>query len=196
MHPAPWRSFPASLASSWAYRRELASTAPVLAPSLVAGEPAGRRRGGRAAARHSFGAVRCDSSLVAAPGDARLRLWAAGRTGAAPPSAHRAGSAALAQFLLAVYGGYFGGAVGIMMMATWSLLSTLDVKVMNPPKTLLVAPPTPSRCSASSSRAKCGGRRRSSPLGSRGARRICRSPSRAASRPDGSGVASSCSPRR
>ena len=30
------------------------------------------------------------------------------------------------QFVLAVYGGYFGGAVGIMMMAAWTLLSTSD----------------------------------------------------------------------
>jgi len=44
-----------------------------------------------------------------------------------------------AQFLLGVYGGYFGGAVGIMMMAVWSLFGTHDVKLMNPAKVLLVA---------------------------------------------------------
>lgn len=44
-----------------------------------------------------------------------------------------------AQFLLAVYGGYFGGAVGIMMMAVWSLLSPAELSAMNPAKTLLVA---------------------------------------------------------
>lgn len=38
------------------------------------------------------------------------------------------------QFLLAVYGGYFGGAVGIMMMAAWSLLSSAEIKSMNPAK--------------------------------------------------------------
>jgi uncharacterized membrane protein YfcA len=42
------------------------------------------------------------------------------------------------QFLLAIYGGYFGGAVGIMMMATWSLLGVSDLRVMNPTKTVLV----------------------------------------------------------
>jgi uncharacterized protein len=42
------------------------------------------------------------------------------------------------QFLLAVYGGYFGGAVGIMMMAVWSLLGSSDLKVLNPLKALLV----------------------------------------------------------
>ncbi len=43
-----------------------------------------------------------------------------------------------AQFLLAVYGGYFGGAVGIMMMAVWGLLGAGDLKRMNPTKTVLV----------------------------------------------------------
>jgi uncharacterized protein len=42
------------------------------------------------------------------------------------------------QFLLAIYGGYFGGAVGIMMMAAWSLLGPTDIKAMNAAKTLLV----------------------------------------------------------
>src|SRR4051794_25426738 len=44
-----------------------------------------------------------------------------------------------AQFLLGVYGGYFGGAVGIMMMAVWSLLGLQDVKTMNADKVVLVA---------------------------------------------------------
>ncbi|KFE67552.1 putative integral membrane transmembrane protein [Hyalangium minutum] len=50
-----------------------------------------------------------------------------------------AGPVLMAQFLLAVYGGYFGGAVGIMMMAVWSLLSPAELTTLNPAKTLLVA---------------------------------------------------------
>jgi uncharacterized membrane protein YfcA len=42
------------------------------------------------------------------------------------------------QFALGIYGGYFGGAVGIMMMAVWSLLSTADLKALAPPRTLMV----------------------------------------------------------
>jgi uncharacterized membrane protein YfcA len=42
------------------------------------------------------------------------------------------------QFALGVYGGYFGGAVGLMMMAAWSLLDTADVKQMAPARTLMV----------------------------------------------------------
>jgi uncharacterized membrane protein YfcA len=43
------------------------------------------------------------------------------------------------QFLLAVYGGYFGGAVGLMMTAAWSLLSGADIKELNGPRTLFVS---------------------------------------------------------
>ena len=42
------------------------------------------------------------------------------------------------QFLLGVYGGYFGGAVGIMMMAAWSLLGATDLHAMNVSRTLIV----------------------------------------------------------
>lgn len=41
------------------------------------------------------------------------------------------------QFALGLYGGYFGGAVGLMMMAAWSLLDGADVKSLNPPRTLM-----------------------------------------------------------
>jgi uncharacterized membrane protein YfcA len=42
------------------------------------------------------------------------------------------------QFALGIYGGYFGGAVGIMMTALWSLLGIQDIKRLNAPRTLLV----------------------------------------------------------
>jgi uncharacterized protein len=42
------------------------------------------------------------------------------------------------QFCLGVYGGYFGGAVGIMMMAVWNLLESRDLKSLHAPRTLLV----------------------------------------------------------
>jgi uncharacterized membrane protein YfcA len=43
------------------------------------------------------------------------------------------------QFLLGIYGGYFGGAVGLMMLAGWSLLSELDIAVLTPLRTLMTA---------------------------------------------------------
>lgn len=45
----------------------------------------------------------------------------------------------LVQFVLGVYGGYFGGAVGIMMTAVWGLLGNCDLKHLNAPRTLLVS---------------------------------------------------------
>lgn len=44
------------------------------------------------------------------------------------------------QFLISIYGGYFGGAVGLMMMAMWSLLiASGDLKAMAPARVLLVS---------------------------------------------------------
>jgi len=45
----------------------------------------------------------------------------------------------VAQFMLGVYGGYFGGAVGLMMLAAWSLATSADLRVLNPLRTLMVA---------------------------------------------------------
>ena len=42
------------------------------------------------------------------------------------------------QFLLGIYGGYFGGAVGIMMMAFWSVTVGADLKSLQAPRTALV----------------------------------------------------------
>ncbi len=43
------------------------------------------------------------------------------------------------QFILSIYGGYFGGAIGLMMMAVWSLLDGADLKVLAGTRTLLVS---------------------------------------------------------
>jgi uncharacterized membrane protein YfcA len=41
------------------------------------------------------------------------------------------------QFFVAVYGGYFGGAIGIMMLSAWALFGLTDLKAMNATKTVL-----------------------------------------------------------
>jgi uncharacterized membrane protein YfcA len=51
----------------------------------------------------------------------------------------RTGPVLAAQLGLGVYGGYFGGAVGLMMVAAWSLLGDAEIKALNGPRTLLVA---------------------------------------------------------
>jgi uncharacterized membrane protein YfcA len=43
------------------------------------------------------------------------------------------------QFGLGMYGGYFGGAVGIMMVAVWGLMGHHDLRRLNAPRTLLVS---------------------------------------------------------
>ena len=42
------------------------------------------------------------------------------------------------QFLLGVYAGYFGGAVGLMMLAAWSLVTRADIKALNPFRVMTV----------------------------------------------------------
>ena len=37
----------------------------------------------------------------------------------------------MVQFVVAIYGGYFGGAIGIVMLATWSVFGLSDIHVMN-----------------------------------------------------------------
>lgn len=43
------------------------------------------------------------------------------------------------QLLLGVYGGYFGGAVGLMMLAAWSLVSTADLRKLAPLRSVMVS---------------------------------------------------------
>ena len=45
----------------------------------------------------------------------------------------------LIQFILSIYGGYFGGAIGLMMMAVWILIDTAPLALMAAPRTLLVS---------------------------------------------------------
>jgi uncharacterized membrane protein YfcA len=44
----------------------------------------------------------------------------------------------LIQAILGVYGGYFGGAVGLMMLAAWTVLGERDLKALNGPRIFLV----------------------------------------------------------
>lgn len=52
--------------------------------------------------------------------------------------ANRPPTVAGVQFALGVYGGYFGGAVGIMMMAAWRMLTGAEVHEMQGARTLMV----------------------------------------------------------
>ncbi len=43
----------------------------------------------------------------------------------------------VSQFVLGIYGGYFGGAVGVMMLAAWSLMTSASIAAMQPARNLL-----------------------------------------------------------
>lgn len=43
------------------------------------------------------------------------------------------------QFFIGIYGGYFGGGIGILMLATWTIYGITDIHVMNANRTLMGA---------------------------------------------------------
>ena len=130
--------YPGGLASAWVYRDGLGDVCGVpLRPTLVV-----TLIGGLAGAllllstpSSIFDRVLPWLLLVAT-----VALTFGRRLGPALRERFRAGLITVLsiQFLLGAYGGYFGGAVGLMMMAAWSLLDEADVKAMNPARTLLV----------------------------------------------------------
>jgi hypothetical protein len=130
--------YPGSAASVWVYRDQMGRIEALpLVPSLIV-----TLIGGLAGAllllwtpSSLFDRVLPWLLLVAT-----LMLTFGPQLGPALRRRFRAGPAVVVtiQLLLGVYGGYFGGAVGLMMMAVWSLLANADLKSLNPPRTLLV----------------------------------------------------------
>lgn len=57
----------------------------------------------------------------------------------AAPSQSKTLAALVCQFLVAVYGGYFGAGIGILMLSALSLLGVSDIHRMNAVKTLLAS---------------------------------------------------------
>lgn len=49
------------------------------------------------------------------------------------------GTVVVIQFFIGIYGGYFGGAIGILMLATWSIYGLTDIHAMNANRTLMGA---------------------------------------------------------
>ncbi|MGE0418445.1 MAG: sulfite exporter TauE/SafE family protein [Acetobacteraceae bacterium] len=131
--------FPGTLASTWAYRDGLTGVAGVglrvLMPISVVGGLIGA------------------ALLLVAPGSTfnavipwllmlATLTFAGGRELGLALSQHLRigrGPMLVLQFLLSIYGGYFGGAVGLMMLAVWSLLDSAELKSMAAARTLLVS---------------------------------------------------------
>ncbi|MBX5482959.1 MAG: sulfite exporter TauE/SafE family protein [Myxococcaceae bacterium] len=133
--------WPGSLASAAAYRRELAGERRRILPfglASLAGGVAGAWILVRTPPR-AFDVVVPFLMLIATvlfafgPRITR-RLWErSGRTSG--PGSPLTG--ALVQLAIAIYGGYFGGGMGMMMLAAYSLLGMDDIHRMNGLKTLL-----------------------------------------------------------
>ncbi|RJS25840.1 sulfite exporter TauE/SafE family protein [Corallococcus sp. H22C18031201] len=130
---------PGSLASTWAYRDDLTSLNGLPLRTLLVTSVAGGLVGAVLLLRtpsRAFDAfipwllLLATVAFVAGPS---VGKWV--RRHVQP----RPRGVLATQFVLAIYGGYFGGAVGIMMMAVWGLLGAVDLRAANPAKTLLVA---------------------------------------------------------
>jgi uncharacterized membrane protein YfcA len=132
--------FPGTIASTWAYRRELVGVAGIPLGWMLAVTVAGGFCGALLllfTPAHLFDVVIPWLLLLAT-----LTFAFGARVGAALRRAVRIGPATLLafQFVISLYGGYFGGAVGLMMLAAWGLLTaSVDVKAMGPVRTLLVS---------------------------------------------------------
>ncbi|ELP68918.1 TSUP family transporter [Streptomyces turgidiscabies] len=127
---------PGALAGAWVYRRELAPVGAASTKSLTAVSAIGGGVGGillLALPASSFDAAApwllafATTILALGPRLSRALNAALGRSVGMSSNA-----VLISQFVLAVYGGYFGGAVGILMLALWSVGLGLDATVSNP----------------------------------------------------------------
>jgi uncharacterized protein len=128
--------FPGVLASAWAYRKEFSSLKIPLIPALVASIT-----GGIAGAllllftsQQTFDVVipwlLLGATIAFAIGP-RVTTMLGGKSWLGPKML------IAIQFVLGIYGGYFGGAVGIIMLAAWSLAGLRDIHAMNAGRTFL-----------------------------------------------------------
>ncbi len=129
---------PGGLASAWAYRDGLGPVCGVPLRRLLGITLAGGLAG--AVLLIATPAALFDHALPWLLLFATLALAFGRQAGAALRRHVRIGPAAMLglQFILGLYGGYFGGAVGLLMLAMWGLLGALDVKALNAPRTFLV----------------------------------------------------------
>jgi uncharacterized membrane protein YfcA len=131
--------FPGQLMSAWTYRDGLGPIGSVPLRSLVIATFVGGALGAVLLLRTPIKTF--DLVLPWLLAIATVTLALGSRLGEMLRRRWRIGAAAvlMVQFCLGVYGGYFGGGVGIMMMAVWSLLSERTLKSFNAPRTLLVS---------------------------------------------------------
>lgn len=130
--------YPGGLASAWVYRRTGEPVCGVSLPVMAGLTLVGGLVGAAILLRTPSSLF--DAILPWLLLTATLALAFARTAGEALRRRTRIGPVAVGavQFLLGVYGGYFGGAVGLMMLAVWSLAARDDLKALQGPRTLLV----------------------------------------------------------
>jgi len=132
--------FPATLASSWAYRHDVQPLEGVATGTLLTLSLAGGLVGALlllSTPERAFNQI-VPWLLLAAT----IALASGSRLGQALRSVGlRMGrrSLFLAQFILGIYGGYFGGAVGLMILAVWTVFTRVELRSMTPLRVLMVA---------------------------------------------------------
>jgi uncharacterized protein len=136
--------FPGSLAATWGYRRELSDARAwfvlLAAPSLLGG-----LIGSLLLVRlpdSSFKALVPWLILAAAvlfAAQPTIARWTGIGKEHAPPTSWKAAGVVAFQFLVAVYGGYFGAGIGILMLSALAMMGLSDIHRMNGLKTLLAS---------------------------------------------------------
>jgi uncharacterized membrane protein YfcA len=129
--------FPGALASAWAYRKDFPQLEGLRTRTILLVSLAGGVAG---AILLIFTPEQTFNALIPWLLLAATLLFAVGKRLTPLLRRHlHVGPAALCsiQFLIALYGGYFGGAMGIMMLALFGLFGLTDINSMNALKTLL-----------------------------------------------------------
>lgn len=136
--------FPGSLAAIWGYRRELSGMRPWIAPLIIPSLIGGGIGTWLVAQRDSkefellvpWLILTATTLFMLQP---TISRWTGiGKPHAAASIATRIGII-LFQFLIAVYGGYFGAGIGILMLSALALMGMSDIHRMNGVKTLLAS---------------------------------------------------------
>jgi uncharacterized membrane protein YfcA len=135
--------FPGSLASMWGYRREIGATAHwlkfLLLPSIIGGVlGAMLTLYSPAVFKQLIPWLILTAALLFLFQPLIARGIGIGQPHAKPTSATVLGIIVL-QFLIAVYGGYFGAGIGILMLSVLGLMGMSHIHEMNAVKTVIAA---------------------------------------------------------
>jgi len=138
--------WPGSLASIGAYRQELGKANRRLLVVLTVCSLIGGGAGAQLLLHtppqtfvHLIPILLLLATLLFAFGKPLTARWKRSHPGAAKLTSRSLAGMAAAQLVIALYGGYFGGGIGILMLATLGLMGMEQIHEMNAVKTLLAA---------------------------------------------------------